>query len=64
MKRAFTELTKEKAFLYKSDTFYKCPKCGKWLRGCQLAIVDTTDEKLLKLGRKPHMSPVKGRLDG
>jgi len=53
MKRAFTELTQEKAFLHKSNTFYMCPKCKTWSRGSQLAIVDTDNEKLLKLGREP-----------
>jgi hypothetical protein len=55
MKRAFTQLTSEKAFLRKSDTFYLCPKCEKWSRGSQLSIVDTTDPKLLRLGRELTM---------
>jgi hypothetical protein len=55
MKRAFTQLTSERAFLRKSDTFYMCPRCSKWSRGSQLSIVDTTDEKLMKLGREPVM---------
>ena len=55
MKRAFTQLTEEKAFYHKSDTFYLCPNCNKWSRGSQLAIVDTDDKKLLKLGREPVM---------
>lgn len=50
MKRAFTPLTSEKAFLRKSDTFYLCPKCNAWSRGCNLSIVDTDDKKLLSLG--------------
>lgn len=53
MKRAFTQLTDERAFLKKSDTFYICPVCKKWSRGSQLRIVDTEDKKLLKLGREP-----------
>lgn len=53
MKRAFTNLTQEKAFLKKSDTFYMCPKCHKWSRGSQLKIVDTENERLLKLGGEP-----------
>jgi hypothetical protein len=55
MKRALTQLTSEKAFLRKSDTFYLCPKCEKWSRGSQLSIVDTTDPKLLRLGRELTM---------
>lgn len=55
MKRAFTQLTNEKAFLRKSDTFYECPECHKWSRGSQLSIVDTNDEKLLKLGGESTM---------
>lgn len=53
MKRAFTELTSEKAFLRKSDTFYECPICNKWSRGCQLSVTDTNDEKLKRLGGEP-----------
>ena len=52
-RRAYTSLYNEKAFLRKTDTFYKCPHCGMWSRGCQLTITDTDDEKLLKLGREP-----------
>lgn len=52
MKRAFTQLTDKRAFLKKSDTFYKCPACGKWSRGCELQIVHTTDKFLLSLGRE------------
>lgn len=55
MKRAFTPLTNEKAFLKRSDTFYICPECKKWSRGSQLVIVDTDDPKLLKLGGEPVM---------
>jgi len=53
MKRAFTQLTSEKAFLRKSDTFYLCPNCERWSRGSQLKIVNTTDERLLSLGGEP-----------
>lgn len=52
MKRAFTLLTEEKAFFRKSDTFYLCPKCGQWSRGSQLAIINTDNKRLLKLGRE------------
>ena len=55
MKRAFTPLMTERAFNSKSDTFYLCPQCEKWSRGCQLSIVDTDDTKLLRLGGKPVM---------
>ena len=40
MKRAYTKLTDKKAFLYKSDTFYMCPKCKKWSRGSNLKILE------------------------
>lgn len=53
MKRAYTHLYEEKAFYKKSNTFYVCTSCGKWSRGSQLRIVDTNDEKLLKLGGEP-----------
>jgi len=53
MRRAYTKLYKVEAFKRKTDTFYKCPKCENWSRGCQLAIVDTDDERLLRLGREP-----------
>ena len=52
MKRAFTPLTERRAFLRKSDTFYICPICGKWSRGCQLSIVNTNDKSLTSLGRE------------
>lgn len=53
MKRAFTQLTEEKAFLRKSDTFYLCPSCGKWSRGSQLSIIDSDNPKLMRLGGEP-----------
>lgn len=53
MKRAYTHLYEEKAFFHKSNTFYICGYCKKWSRGSQLRIVNTTDEKLLKLGGEP-----------
>lgn len=53
MKRAFTQLSEERAFLRKSDTFYMCPVCKKWSRGCKLKIVNTTDKRLLRLGGEP-----------
>jgi hypothetical protein len=56
MKRAFTQLTEERAFFKKSDTFYECPVCHKWSRGCQLRIVDTDNPKLLRLGGESRMS--------
>lgn len=58
MKRAFTSLTERRAFLKKSDTFYMCPVCGKWSRGSQLRITDTTDKSLLKLGGESVISVV------
>ena len=53
MRRKYTQLNNEKAFKRKTDTYYKCPVCGKWLRGSQLVIVDTEDARLLRLGREP-----------
>jgi len=53
MRRAYTQIYNEKTFSRKANTFYKCPSCGMWSRGSELAIVDTDDEKLLKLGREP-----------
>ena len=50
MRRAFTSLTEEKAFLRKSDTYYICPLCNKWCRGSQLSIVNTDNARLLGLG--------------
>ena len=58
MKRAFTKLTNEKAFLRKSDTFYICPKCAKWSRGSQLRIVDSDNPKLKKLGGEPAIGKI------
>lgn len=56
MRRAYTSLTNEKAFLTKTDTYYECPNCHKWSRGNQLSFVDTEDPKLLRLGGKPTLS--------
>ena len=50
MRRTFIQLTEDKAFYRKSDTFYMCPKCGRWSRGSQLKIVGTTNPYLKKLG--------------
>lgn len=61
MKRAYTQLSNERAFDKKSDTFYMCPKCEKWSRGCQLKIVDTDDERLKRLGNVPVVTS--GKLD-
>lgn len=55
MKRLYTQLTEEKAFYRKSDTFYICPKCSRWSRGSQLTITDTTDSRLQRLGGEPVM---------
>lgn len=52
MKRAFIALTDVKAFSRKADTYYMCPNCGEWSRGSQLSIIETTDEKLKKLGNE------------
>lgn len=60
MRRAFTQLTEERAFLRKSDTFYLCPKCKVWSRGSQLKIVNTTNEKLLRLGGEPVIVSIDG----
>lgn len=64
MKRAYTHLTNEKAFKRVSDTqdsFFLCPSCNKWSRGSQLAIVDTKDENLLKLGNDISNFSIKKR---
>ena len=52
MKRAFKHLNDPKAFEEKSDRYYICPKCGKWVGGWALKIVNTADEALKKLGGK------------
>lgn len=52
MRRSFTVLTNERAFLRKSDTFYVCKKCNRWSRGSQLSIVDSSNPKLERLGRE------------
>lgn len=53
MRRAYTPIYKESTFRRGAGTFYKCPKCELWSRGSQLAIVDTDDKRLLRLGREP-----------
>jgi DNA-directed RNA polymerase subunit RPC12/RpoP len=50
MKRAYTKLTLKKAFKRESNTFYMCPKCKAWSRGCNLTITDTDDNELKRLG--------------
>lgn len=57
-RRAFTQIYKERTFTRAANTFYRCPLCGMWSRGSQLAIVDTDDIKLLKLGREPVIQEV------
>lgn len=59
MRRDFTPLTDSKAFMHKSDTYYKCPKCLTWSRGSQLKIVDTHNESLKRLGGEPTVKPIK-----
>lgn len=56
MKRVFTQLTQEKAFKNNTDSYYVCPICNDWSRGNQLKIVNTTNEKLLKLGGQSIMT--------
>lgn len=56
MRRAYTEIYNESTFYRKADTFYMCPLCSTWSRGSQLAIVDTEDKRLLRLGREPVMN--------
>lgn len=58
MRRLYTPIFKEKTFNRNADTFYKCPNCGTWSRGSQLAIVDTKDKRLLKLGREPLIKEI------
>lgn len=53
MKRSYLEIYKEKAFGRRDPKFYKCPKCGTWSQGSQLRIVNTKDERLLRLGGDP-----------
>ena len=50
MKRKYTSLYDVRAFKHTSKTFYKCPCCGKWLRGSQLTITDAKNSEHLKLG--------------
>jgi len=59
MRRSYVPIFLEKTFRRSEDTFYKCPKCSMWMRGCQLSIVDTDDKKLLRLGGEPIYEIVK-----
>ena len=52
MKRAYTHLYEKRAFIKSTDSYYKCPQCGKWLAGSELIIVDSNNKKLEKLGRQ------------
>ncbi|MEM4385422.1 MAG: hypothetical protein QXD03_02605 [Candidatus Anstonellales archaeon] len=56
MRREYTPIYEEKTFKREANTFYKCPKCGIWSRGSQLKIVDTENERWLKLGGEPIIS--------
>jgi hypothetical protein len=52
MKRAFKHLTDDKSYLRKSDTWYKCPICSMWMRGCNLHIIAEDKSPLSRLGRE------------
>ncbi len=52
MRRAFVDVYQNKSFSERADRYYMCPKCRRWLKGSQL-IIDSDDEELKKLGRKP-----------
>lgn len=58
MRRAYTSIMNVKTYRRDANTFYKCPHCERWSRGCQLSIVDTEDKALLKLGRQPVIKEV------
>lgn len=59
MRRAYKSILNESVFNVKSNTAYKCPKCGNWIRGSQL-IIESDDPKLKRLGRKP-LTTIDGR---
>lgn len=61
MRRAYTEIYKESTFSKGADTYYKCPSCGTWSKGCQLSIVDTEDRRLLRLGGEPVLPDIIGK---
>lgn len=50
MKRDFCHLTNERAYRRQDCYYYKCPVCGKWMRGSQVSITGTEDKRLLALG--------------
>ncbi len=52
MRRAYMHLSNERAFNKKYNKFYKCPNCGKWLKGCQL-MVRSSDKNIASLGNEP-----------
>lgn len=52
MRRAYMRLYTRKAYYENSGKFYKCPKCGKWLKGCQL-IVHNNEGVIKGIGGKP-----------
>lgn len=55
MKRAYIPIFKESAFHRKSDTWYQCPICKNWMRGCNLAVDVPPSNALYKLGREPFI---------
>lgn len=53
MRRTFVNLTDSSAFMRQTKVYYGCPKCGEWIGGNTLAIVNTSDIRLTMLGHEP-----------
>ncbi len=52
MRRLYMSVADLKAYEKDSGKFYKCPKCGQWLKGSQLILI-SDDESIRKLGGEP-----------
>ncbi len=52
MRRAYMKPDNPKAFKEATGKFYRCPKCGQWLKGSQL-VIDTDNKELSRLGGQP-----------
>lgn len=51
-KRAYRSLADSKVWGRESKNFFKCPKCGQWVRGNKLSI-NSDNPTLNRLGRSP-----------
>ena len=58
MRREYVPIYKKSTFYRRADTFYKCPQCSTWSRGCQLTVLDENGDRLKGLGGEPIFKDV------